>query len=146
MNRFKRYKSMVKPFDIGIAVLLMVLSFTPMAVFAHHNRHIPANADRVAVISINAQEAARIYLSEDTPHEVMLFNSEHGLSGNQFNIVEVEGLQIRVKEDNSPDQIAVLTGWISRPGEMSICLPHRLMIRIESVNLEVDPDGVIPAG
>ena len=34
-------------------------------------------------------------------------------------------------EDNSPDQIAVRTGWISNPGQTSICLPHKLVISIE---------------
>ncbi len=29
----------------------------------------------------------------------------------QYNIVEVDGDSIRVREDNSPDQIAVKTGW-----------------------------------
>ncbi|HAP9081438.1 TPA: hypothetical protein IWD14_002472, partial [Enterococcus faecium] len=32
---------------------------------------------------------------------------------------------------NSPDQIAVRTGWISKPGQTSICLPHKLVISIE---------------
>ena len=49
----------------------------------------------------------------------------------QYNIVEIKDGRIRVKEDNSPDQIAVRTGWISKPGQTSICLPHKLVISIE---------------
>ena len=32
---------------------------------------------------------------------------------NQYNIIEIDGTRISDKEDNSPDQIAVQTGWIS---------------------------------
>lgn len=54
-------------------------------------------------------------------------------SKGKYNIIEVAPGKIRVKEDNSPDQIAVRTGWISRPGEMSICLPHKLIVEILGV-------------
>ena len=51
----------------------------------------------------------------------------------QYNIIEIKDGKIRDREDNSPDQIAVRTGWISRPGEMSICLPHKLIVEILGV-------------
>ncbi len=57
-------------------------------------------------------------LSENTPHEE--FITPHD---DQYNIIEIDGTRIRDKEDNSPDQIAVQTGWIS-VGSDSICLPH----------------------
>ena len=30
-------------------------------------------------------------------------------------------------------EIAVMTGWISQPGELSVCLPHNLLIEIKAV-------------
>ncbi|MGH2198744.1 NusG domain II-containing protein, partial [Enterococcus faecalis] len=33
-------------------------------------------------------------------------------------------------KDNSPDQIAVKTGWTSEPGQTSICIPHRFILEI----------------
>ena len=63
----------------------------------------------------------------------------------QYNIIEVDGTRIRDKEDNSPDQIAVQTGWISQPGQTSICLPHGLMIEIVSTEPATsDNDTIIP--
>ena len=51
----------------------------------------------------------------------------------------------RDKEDSSPDQIAVQTGWISQPGQTSICLPHGLMIEIVSTEPATsDNDTIIP--
>ena len=66
-------------------------------------------------------------------------------SDDQYNIIEVDGTRIRDKEDNSPDQIAVQTGWISQPGQTSICLPHGLMIEIISTEpANSDNDTIIP--
>ncbi|MCJ0589119.1 NusG domain II-containing protein, partial [Enterococcus cecorum] len=45
-------------------------------------------------------------------------------------------VRIRVKEDNSPDQIAVRTGWIDTVGQTSICLPHQLIITIEQEDID----------
>ena len=61
------------------------------------------------------------------------------------NIIEIDGTRFRDKEDNSPDQIAVQTGWISQPGQTSICLPHGLMIEIISTEPATsDNDTIIP--
>lgn len=128
MHVLKKYGKMVRPFDIIIIALLIVFSFVPTAVFAWQQTHIDPNAETVAIISIDGEEVERFVLSEDTPHQLVTYYPAEG----QYNIIEVQGTAIRVKQDNSPDQIAVRTGWISRPGQTSICLPHRLIIRIES--------------
>ena len=68
----------------------------------------------------------RFDLSEDAPHEEKTYYPHPG----QYNIIERDGKRIRVREDNSPDQIAVKTSWVGRPGQVSICLPHGLIIEI----------------
>lgn len=80
-------------------------------------------------------------MSENTPREEFYFEPHD----DQYNIIEVDGTRIRDKEDNSPDQIAVQTGWISQPGQTSICLPHGLMIEIVSTEpANSDNDTIIP--
>lgn len=54
----------------------------------------------------------------------------------QYNIIEIYHGRIRVKDDNSPDQIAVRTGWIDTIGQTSICLPHQLIITIEQEGID----------
>ena len=82
-----------------------------------------------------------IILKEDTPREEFIYFP----SDDQYNIIEVDGTRIRDKEDNSPDQIAVKTGWISRVGQTSICLPHGLMIEIVSTQDPTEEtDTIIP--
>jgi len=50
--------------------------------------------------------------------------------------VEVNNDQIRIKGSNCPQQICVNRGYISKPGEIIICLPHKMIIEIESTNGE----------
>ncbi|AKN34060.1 membrane protein [Clostridium carboxidivorans P7] len=59
-------------------------------------------------------------------------------NGNHFNIIEILPGKIRIKDADCPDKICVKTGWISEPGQSSVCLPHRLMITIEGKNAKVD--------
>jgi len=92
-----------------------------------------------AVVIIDGEPVKEIELSEDTAHETFTFYPSEG----QYNIIEVDGTKIRNKEDNSPDQIAVKTGWISKPGETAICLPHKLIIEVKATDSSEETDDVI---
>lgn len=125
MHNFR--KSGIKPWDIIIISILVVASFVPTIVFAlsFDNAEI-GNSVKYAVVKIDGKEVERFDLDEISSKMVTYHPSD-----TQYNIVEIQEGKIRVKEDNSPDQIAVRTGWISEPGQTSICLPHRLVITIE---------------
>ena len=124
---------MIKPFDIIIVLVLLALSFLPNAIFAYQQATRKEEVKIYAILTIDGEEIERFELSENTPHD------------NQYNIIEIDGTRIRDKEDNSPDQIAVQTGWISQPGQTSICLPHGLMIEIVSTEPATsDNDTIIP--
>ncbi|MBR3392942.1 MAG: NusG domain II-containing protein [Firmicutes bacterium] len=66
-----------------------------------------------------------------------------------FSLDEVPQVQLEIKEgrirflsSDCPDQTCVRSGFISRPGEYAVCLPHRLMIRIPENNRTKNPDAV----
>lgn len=46
-------------------------------------------------------------------------------------VVQIKGLKVRVKESDCPDKICVKTGWIDKPGQSIICLPHRIYLEIK---------------
>lgn len=125
MHNFR--KSGIKPWDIIIISILIVASFVPTIVFAlSFDNAESGNSVKYAVVKIDGKEVERFDLDEISSKMVTYYPSD-----TQYNIVEIHEGKIRVKEDNSPDQIAVRTGWISEPGQTSICLPHRLVITIE---------------
>jgi len=101
-----------------------------MGILAWQQQNIPEGAQTYAIISINGIEVDRFRLSEGA-ELLYLYTAEHGLVGNQYNLVEIDGPRIRVRQDNSPDQIGVNMGWASLHGQTIIVLPHRFLIRIE---------------
>ncbi|HEM3199720.1 NusG domain II-containing protein [Streptococcus suis] len=122
----------LKLFDYILIGFTLVLSFLP-AIFTYTHLTTDANeAKTIAYVRINGEVVDQFELSKDTPHQEKTYYPNEG----QYNIIEVDGERIRVKEDNSPDQIAVMTSWISQPGQLSVCLPHNLLIEIKSVGGE----------
>ncbi|HFU3967784.1 TPA: NusG domain II-containing protein [Streptococcus suis] len=122
----------LKLFDYILIGFTLILSFLP-AIFTYTHLAADTNeAKTIAYVRINGEVVDQFELSKDTPHQEKTYYPNEG----QYNIIEVDGERIRVKEDNSPDQIAVMTSWISQPGQLSVCLPHNLLIEIKSIGGE----------
>lgn len=60
---------------------------------------------------------------------------------NGYNTVLVENGRICVCEADCPDKICVHQGWISESGAPVVCLPNKLVIKIEKGAAQ-DIDGV----
>ena len=62
--------------------------------------------------------------------------------GTGFNVIAVERGRIRVLEANCPDGSCVRQGWVSGGSIPIVCLPHRLVIRLEG-GVPLDVDAVV---
>lgn len=128
-------KKQFKYMDGILIAILVVLSFAPYAVFAVSNSTQAFKSNEtLAIVTIDGKEVDQFILSEKTSHQEKTYYPDD----DKYNIVEIKGTKIRVKEDNSPDQIAVKTSWIEQPGQVSICLPHRLMIEVKGISADED--------
>lgn len=47
------------------------------------------------------------------------------------NVISYEDGKIRFKESNCPDRLCVRTGWIEMNGQIAVCVPNRVSIKIE---------------
>ncbi len=79
-----------------------------------------------AVIYIDGAEYRRIDLSKTGKAYEFTVETEYG-----SNTVLVEPGAISVSSADCPDKICVHQGKLTRPGVPIICMPHRLVIRIE---------------
>ena len=70
---FKKYSDLIKPFDIIIVLVLLVLSFLPNAIYAYQQATVKEEAKIYAIITIDGEEVLRIELSENTPREEFYF-------------------------------------------------------------------------
>lgn len=126
----------MKAFDYVIIVVCLIISFLPNIVTANIYSNSNDEQTIVALIKINGQEVDRFVLGDETED----FEKTYYPNTGQYNIIQKQGDQIRIQEDNSPDQIGVRTGWISQPGQTAICLPHGFIIEIQG---KVDEDPLI---
>ena len=139
MTLWKELKEQWRFMDGVVIICLIILSFSPLVVFGINQKNQSSENGMIAVIRIDGKEVDRFELNENTKH----YEKTYYPGKDKYNIVEMEGTRIRVKEDNSPDQIAVRTGWISKVGQTSICLPHKLVIEIISANPSEDDEDMI---
>lgn len=94
--------------------------------------------------SNNDKLVAEIYRDGQLLHSIDLEKVEksdeikiEGSNGD-LNIVEFEKGKIRFKESNCKDDVCVKTGWLSRKGEMAVCIPHKTYIKISGESKELD--------
>ena len=109
---------------IGITLLFLFL-----LLYFMHNRESDSGA--IARKSANGETDADIAL--DTAADGKLTNPEIPFA--QF---EIQNHQIRFIEAKCPDKFCERTGWISRPGETAVCLPNRIVVRVEGKKQDFD--------
>ncbi len=52
--------------------------------------------------------------------------------------VAIHGLQARIASDPSPRQLCVRQGWMSRAGEIAICLPNQVSVELAGARKSYD--------
>ena len=115
-----------------LVILAVILSSAIIAMSMHQED----SEQRVAVISQNNAEIGRIYLDKyQEPYTIPY-------SGQYPGIIEVNNGKVRFKEAQCPDQVCVHTGWIEKPGEIAVCLPSGIIIKIEGYN-QSDVDIIV---
>lgn len=82
----------------------------------------PGGRGAWAVVTVDGQELARYSLAED--RTVTLGDAD-------YNVLRIANGAAAVIEANCGDRTCVHMGDISREGESIVCLPHRLIVRIE---------------
>ena len=107
----------------AIAVIFGISLFFSVRLFTRKMEGTVANIyqDGVCIYSV--------YLSEvKDPYELTI------PYGEGYNIIQIERGRIAIKEADCPDGICVQTGWISDSALPIVCLPHKLVIRLENVS------------
>ncbi|MBE6087199.1 NusG domain II-containing protein [Clostridium beijerinckii] len=119
---------MFKKWDIIIIVILLCISLIPELVFGvimgkHYN-------GTYAEITIDGKFYKKINLSEHRGEDQIDIKTSYG-----DNIIEVKDKSIKVIDADCKDKICVRSGFISEPGQIIVCLPHKLMIEIKSSDI-----------
>ncbi|MBC1605118.1 hypothetical protein HCJ39_10365 [Listeria rocourtiae] len=144
----KEYLHMVKRWDVIIVVLLTLLSFLPLAIFTYAKSQEPTSpagseSKLVAVIKVDGKEYKRVDLTGHKGVDTFKVLADDG----DYNEIEVKDEQIRISAANCNDQVCVRVGAIGKLGQTIVCLPHKVVIEVQSSTGETEPDDgiVIPS-
>lgn len=86
------------------------------------------------VISVNGKDIRTFNIYEDTTYAI----NENG-----YNKLIIRDGYAWIETADCPDELCVKSGKISKSGESIICLPHKLVIRIEgNVSDKEDLDAI----
>ncbi|WP_368901627.1 NusG domain II-containing protein [Oceanobacillus oncorhynchi] len=131
----KDFYHMLKPWDVILVILLVLLSFLPIGIFVlQQSQYAEEDSVNVAVITVDNEIVEEIQLTGNTEtREIEIEVSDH-----DNNIIEVDNERIHIKSATCSDQICVRTGYISRPGQKIVCLPHKLVVEIQSDSGETE--------
>ncbi len=91
-----------------------------------------------ALVKQEGEQTQRIDLTKvKTPYTLRLEDEEK-----HYNVLLLEPGRIRFMEADCPRGLCIASEWLSRPGEMALCLPHRVLVQIEGVLEEASVDAV----
>ncbi|GAB2027893.1 NusG domain II-containing protein [Lactovum odontotermitis] len=108
----------LRPLDGILVVVLVVLSFLPIFLFASRN-----TAATEVQVKVHGKLVKTLDLSVD---QKWTYESDSG----DVNKIQIKDKKVRVYEANCPDQVDVKAGWKSRNGETLVCLPHSLVVEL----------------
>ena len=106
---------------ILIAILLLTAGILYM-IFSYTSGQ---DADWV-VVTLDGELYGVYPLSED---KVFTVETDKG-----YNVIVIEDRQVYIKEANCPDGYCMKQGKIRTGQESLVCLPHRLVVEVESVS------------
>jgi len=121
----------MKKMDFIIIILLLVFSAISLFALGIY-RERPVDI-RLVEIKVDGEVYESFEWTEGLEKEIKL-DTQFGL-----NIILVDRDGLRMKYSDCPDQVCVRDGTINSPGEILVCLPHRLIVEIKGKR---DGDGI----
>lgn len=132
--------SIIKRWDIIIILFLVFVSFFPHIIFTYSQAgKITEGSLNVAVITVNNEEIDRIILTGNEEYYTINYIEINC----DLNTVEVNNEKIRIRKSTCLEQICINRGFISKPGQTIVCLPHKVIIEIEAINEAFTGDELI---
>ncbi|HHV46911.1 MAG TPA: NusG domain II-containing protein [Tissierellia bacterium] len=112
-----------------IVVNVLALIFINQSLFSYEEKYIS--------IQVNGEEIKTITFDDNMIGKTIPIKSDYG-----YNLIEIGDGKVRVIEADCPDQLDVKQGYISKVGEIIVCLPNRLVVEIKGVGVETEIDGI----
>jgi len=115
----------MKKGDKIVGIVLLVIVVIALGATSIYKASIKGSAN-IAVIKREGKVIKTIDLNKVVKPEEFTFKTANG----HFNTILVNHNSISIKDADCPHKECVKSGVISKPGEMIVCLPFKLIINI----------------
>lgn len=126
-------KKKINKYDIGLIIAIIVIN---VFFILYGGRNAVKENSKIAYIYSDNQLVREYVLTDDVKDEVKI-ESETG-----YNILHIEDGQIWIHDASCPDKICISQGKISNDGEIIVCLPNKMLIKIVDYNDEDEIDFI----
>jgi hypothetical protein len=121
----------LKPKFGDFAVIAIIILFAA-AVSLYYYNSFDNTGVKYAVVYHNGKVVKKVPLNS------LNGRIEFKINGEYTNIVAFENGRASISYSTCKDQVCVHTGWLSVPGQSAVCLPNRVILRIEGENADYD--------
>ena len=126
-------KKKINKYDIGlIAVIIIINTF----IILYGGRNAVKQNSKIAYIYSDNKLYGEYVLTDDVKEEIKI-ESDTG-----YNILHIEDGQIWIHDASCPDKICISQGKISYDGEIIVCLPNKMLIKIVDNNEKSEIDFI----
>ncbi len=115
-------------FIVGLILLLAITIFIVMLPKTYENNYLE--------IYLDGELLYRIELTEETKEVITIDSSVQ-------NTISIDGTQVSIIDATCYDHICETTGCISKAGEVIVCMPNKLLLKIVGEEAESDFDAVV---
>ncbi|MDW5300206.1 MAG: NusG domain II-containing protein [Sedimentibacter sp.] len=124
----------INKFDIALIVGIVVVNIA--MIFFGGSNVVHANEKKAYIYSKN-KLVGEYVLTDDYKTEFTIGDKDA-----DFNTIHIENGEIWIQDASCPDKNCVNQGKISNDGEIIVCLPNQLLIKIEQENVENELDFI----
>lgn len=123
---------------IGV-IIVAALAFLVPKWFFQNESEILHNSKVLAHITVDGKPYKKVELTEK--EQTIRVETDHG-----FNLLKVHDKGIEMIDADCSDKVCLSFGFVSRPNDTIVCLPHRVLVELYSegdAGEESDIDAVV---
>lgn len=108
---------------------MVLIVCVALGVFTYSRSFLRADTggEKAVSVRVEGKEVKRIALVPGAEHAHVTVDTPWG-----HNLIGYDGEGAWMEESTCPDKICLHMAKITRPGEMIVCLPHRLSLEVEA--------------
>lgn len=119
----------------GDKILLAVLVLLALAGIGWEMASLPVADHRQVEVLVDGRVVRTVAL--DGHQEEFRIS---GVGG--YDVIQVDGSRVRVRDADCPDKLCIKMGWINRPPQQIVCVPNHVVVRVVG-GLPADVDAII---